>query len=289
MARLIGTTIGAALDEARRALASVSETASLDAQLLLAQSIGTDRTWILAHPEAPLAQAYSAGFRRGVERCARGEALPYVLGWWEFYGRRFQVTRDVLIPRPETEGLVEAAVRLLRTRPGPWRCADVGTGSGCIAITLAIECPTARIMATDISMAALRLARVNGAHHAVGDRVRFVRCDLLRGIRGSFDLVCANLPYVPSESLDGLLAAKREPRVALDGGPDGQDPIRRLLADLPGLLAPSGVALLEIEARQGLEALAAARLTLPDAQVRLAQDLAGRDRLLVVRRDPTGQ
>lgn len=253
---------------------------SLEGQVLIADLLGRSRSWVLAHQEAVPTPSQLENFQQALDSLHQGAALPYLLGWWEFYGRRFRITRDVLIPRPETELLVETALRSLR---GGERVLDVGTGSGCVAVTLAAERETIRATATDLSMEALAVARANAAAHRVQDRVNFLRADLLRGINGQFDLVCANLPYVASLELQSLDVGKREPHLALDGGSDGLALIRAMLADLPMRMSSGGMALFEIDPRQSSLALEAAGTYFPAHSIELKQDLAGRPRLLSVR------
>jgi release factor glutamine methyltransferase len=206
--------------------------------------------------------------------------LPHILGEWAFYGRNFKVTPDVLIPRPETELLVERAL-VIRARHDHPLVADVGTGSGILAVTLSAECPEATFVATDRSRAALAIARQNAARHGVS-QIHFVQTDLLQALTGPFDLICANLPYIPTGTLNELPVARWEPRQALDGGPDGLMLIRKLLSQAQRRLAPGGVILLEIEASTGKPALAAARDAFPDAECILHRDLASKDRLVEI-------
>lgn len=279
-------TIADLLDETRRRLQPISPSPGREAQLLVANALGVERVRVLAHPEEPVGAAVAHALRLQVDRVVAGEALPYVLGWWEFYGRRFRIGRQVLIPRPETELLVDQALSFLRGRSGALGI-DVGTGSGCIAVTLAAELSALRMIATDLSVAALRVARENARLHGVDCRVSFVAGDLALPLFTRFDLVCANLPYVPSKRLQELEVARREPRLALDGGEDGLVHVRRLLTALPELLAPGGVALVEIDETQG-EASAALARELGVGLVDVHQDLSGRDRLLRIRRQAEG-
>ncbi len=282
-------TIEEALKHGRERLAAHSESPGLDAQVTLAHTLGRSRAWLLAHPEAAVPAEIAAIYLNMLAQLEKGTPLPYVLGSWEFFGRRFKVSPAVLIPRPETELLVEEALAVLRTRTNPAappRVVDVGTGSGCIAITLAAEIPGLRLAALDISGEALAVARENAARHGVDRRLDFLLGDLLESLEGPFDLVCANLPYIPSATLDGLAVFGKEPTLALDGGPDGLALVKRLLAQLApggknaGRLAPGGMALLEIEATTGAAALALARQTFPGAGCSLLTDLAGHDRVL---------
>lgn len=282
-------TLSAALQAAVEALQAVakgpqpvSETPRLDAQVLAAQILDRSRAWVLAHPEAVLSPEQAARFQAALARLAAGEPLPYVLGRWEFFGLEFAVTPAVLIPRPETELLVERALAWLERNPGRRLAADVGTGSACIAVSLAVHCPGLRLLATDVSAPALAVARQNAARHAVLERIEFIQADLLPPLGSPLDLICANLPYIPEDTLPGLRVSRTEPALALRGGQDGLDLIRRLLALAPGCLAPGGLALLEIEASQGPRALALARGHFPTASLQLIQDLAGRDRLLEI-------
>jgi release factor glutamine methyltransferase len=276
-------TVGATWLGARHALLEHSDTPGLDAQLLLSEVMNRERSWLLAHPEAPLESNQLDAFSAALRRCLEGEALPYVLGWWEFYGRRFAIHPGVLIPRPETELLVEHALAFLENH-AHGVALDVGTGSGCIAITLAIETPQLRLAATDLEETALQTASKNAKQFGVEDRIGFVRSDLVSALSGRFALICANLPYIPSGRLPGLAVARKEPQAALDGGPDGMVWIRALLQELPRLLADGGRALFEIDAEQADGVLAETGRALPEAQARVLPDLAGKDRLLIIDR-----
>lgn len=268
--------------EIAQRLSKVSETADLDAQTLLAHILDKPRVWLATHPEAPLTPPQLASVEEAVARLEAGMPLPYVLGRWPFYGLEFEVTPAVLIPRPETELLVERALQWLEAHPSRCAVADVGTGSGCIAVVLAVHRPDVRLTATDISAEALEVARRNGSRHNVGGRIEFVHCDLLPAGSSRFDLICANLPYIPSATLRGLPVYGREPSLALDGGADGLDMIRRLLEAAPARLFPGGMMLLEIEASQGMAVLSLAYDHFHAAQISLSKDLAGRDRLLQI-------
>ncbi len=275
-------TIGAALALGRRALSSISETPNLDTQLLLSEVAGRPRAWVLAHPEAALSPDQATTFTHALTRFLGGEALPYILGWWEFYTRIFRLTPAVLIPRPETELMVEAALAFLSERPGENLALDVGTGSGCIAVTLALENGGLRVLASDLSMGALHVARRNISEYGVGERVGLIQADLATPLRGAFDLVCANLPYVPSGEMRTLAVAQREPHIALNGGANGVAVIERLLQQIPSILAPGGLAILEMGAGQGAAVRKMAGRLLPQAKIEMRVDLAGLDRLLLI-------
>ena len=263
-------------------LSVISESAALDAQVLLGHILGKPRAWVLAHPEVALEAGQQAALQEAVRRLEAGEPLPYVLGHWGFYKLDLLVTPAVLIPRPETELLVDTALAWLRAHPGRRRAVDIGTGSGAIALALASETPDVNMLACDLSSAALQVAQANAQRCGVTRQVRFVQCDLLPPLGEPIDLICANLPYIPTSTLTGLAVARREPRLALDGGVDGLDAIRRLLSLAPAHLAPGGLLLVEIEASQGAAVTGLAQAAFPQAEVRLQQDLAGRDRLVSV-------
>jgi release factor glutamine methyltransferase len=291
---------------------SGSESAQLDAEVLLSWAVGVDRATVIAYPEAPIGSDQAARFASALDRRVAGEPVAYIRELKEFHGLAFGVDRRALIPRPETEAVVDAAIgevmRRLADRPGeagagpgrggdPVRVADVGTGSGAIAVALAVALRSRRvtmgrnvtILATDASADALDLARENAVGHGAADGMRFVEADLLPVVLpddgAPFDLILANLPYVPTGAIDGLpLAASFEPRAALDGGADGLDVIRALLGRLPLALAPDGVALLEIGADQGELGPAAVAAALPGWQTTVEPDLAGLPRVLRVER-----
>lgn len=194
-----------------------------------------DRTFILAHPEHVLESNLLAMFQSLVVRRAAGEPLQYITGRQQFYKLDFQVTPDVLIPRPESEAIVEVARELL-PKDRPSRLADIGTGSGCLAISILHELPEARGTAIDVSPAALNIARCNAQRHGVIDRLQLIESDLFSAMASDeqFDLIVSNPPYVPDGNIDSLQREVRyEPRSALAGGSDGLEVIRRLLREAP--------------------------------------------------------
>lgn len=274
-------------------LASISDTPSLHASVLLGHILNKPRTWIVAHPELKLTTEQQEKLDTALDKLEGGEPLPYVLGHWEFFGLDFDITPDVLIPRPETELLVEKALGWLREsavrRPSyAYRIADVGTGSGIIGVTIAKEIPSARILATDISTAALQVAQNNARKFNVADRINFVECDLLPPHPKSpsteelLDLLCANLPYIPTGTLRSLRVYGHEPSLALDGGEDGLDLFRKLMRLAPEWMAPNSLILLEIESSLGRQTLNLACDMFPRAELHLHKDLAGHDRLLEI-------
>ena len=283
-------TIALALVEAAQILrrAGVAESRR-EAASLLEHVTGRDRTFLITSAETALAPEDVRRLRHLVERRAAGEPLQYITGHQEFYKLDFEVTPDVLIPRPETELLVETALDLLDEREGPALVLDVGTGSGCIAVSLLHELPDARAVGADISERALRVAARNAARAGVNDRLRLVASDGLAALdpaRARFDMIVSNPPYVAEDALAGLQREVRdhEPRLALTPGGDGLRVIRALLSDAPRFLSPGGHMLLEIgfdqsEAVEGLIDPRAWRL------LDIHKDLQGIPRTVVLRKN----
>lgn len=276
------TTITQILQESTEKLAQVSETPALDVQTLLAHILGKPRTWLLTHPEDLLSSQALSTFRKDINLLVEGIPLPHVLGRWEFYGLEFTVTPDTLIPRPETESLVEQALTWLSNKSNRRLGVDLGTGSGCIAVALAKHIRDLSIIAVDISAQALSVARSNTIQHQVSDRVHCLQADLFPPVDCQFDLICANLPYIPTGTLRTLKIYGKEPSLALDGGVDGLDLIRRFLNRAPALISPGGLILVEIEASQGLQVGSLARQVFPNAEIRVLVDLAGHNRLVAI-------
>lgn len=228
-----------------------SSTPRLDAEVLLQTLLRLDRAGLLVSGDRWLARAEWAAFYRLVARRGAGEPVAYLTGTKEFWSRPLTVTPDVLIPRPETEVLVALALKRARecerADAGPLRILDLGTGSGAVAVTLACELPGAQVTATDLSEAALEVARANAARH--GATVTFLRGDGLAAVRpdARFELLCANLPYVPSDDPRLDPGVRRyEPRAAWDGGPDGLAALRSVIPQAPRFVTPGGWLLLEI-------------------------------------------
>ena len=271
-------SIGALLGEAVAALGAVSDTPRLDAEVLLEHAGGIARSSMLAFPERSVAEHAAAAFGDEVARRARGEPLAYVTGVKEFYSLSFEVTPAVLVPRPETETLVEVAIE---RAPARARVLDLGTGSGAIAIAIKHQRADVDVVAVDASAAALEVARRNAERH--GAAVRFVASDWCAALGAErFDVIVSNPPYVPSAAAArGALAF--EPALALDGGADGLDAIRALVTSATPHLSPGGVLMIEHghDQGQGVAALAAgAGLALVDVR----RDLAGRERVAVLAR-----
>lgn len=224
-----------------------------EAVTLLSHALGRDRAFLVTHADDDLEAARLAGFRALVARRAAGEPFQYIAGRQEFYGLEFEVTPDVLIPRPETELLVEEALKLLEGSDAPLVC-DVGTGSGCIAVTLLHERAEARGFALDISPAALAVAARNAARNGVDERLRLLVSDCFEALRSDehegtrFDLIASNPPYIAEADVEELQKEVREhePRVALTPGGDGLAVVRRLVTEAPRFLKPGGHLLVEI-------------------------------------------
>ena len=227
--------------------AGVNE-ARMEAGSLLAHTLGRDRTFIIAHAEDALTNAQFKSFRQLVERRAQREPLQYITRYQEFFKLKFEVTPDVLIPRPETEIIVETACELLRAEARPL-VADIGTGSGCIAISMLKELSEAHSVATDISPAALQVARRNAERHGVIDRLTLLESDCFSMIESArqFRLIASNPPYVSDDDLESMQPEVRyEPQTALFSGSDGLAVIQRLLREAPSFLQPKGYLVFEI-------------------------------------------
>jgi release factor glutamine methyltransferase len=278
----MATTIQQGLENSISRLYSISDSAALDSQVLLAHVTGQPRSWILAHPETPLSPSQISNLEDALIELSEGKPLPYVVGHWEFFGLDFEVTPDVLIPRPETELLVEKALAWLEQRADASSVIDVGTGSGCIAISIATRFQKVQFTATDISPGALEVAKRNAGKFSAANRIKFICCDLLPEKTRTYDLIVANLPYIPTKKMEALPIYGREPTLALDGGSDGLDLVRRLISLAPGYLSPGGMMLLEIESSQGMAALSLVYDTFSHASIHLHRDLAERDRLIEI-------
>jgi release factor glutamine methyltransferase len=328
---------------------SALDSPRLDAEILLTHALGITRSQLHAHPQSRLSSAELASYRQLIERRTLREPVAYIVGHKEFYGLDLSVDSRVLIPRPETELLVEKAIEISQRQSvvagvckscgserrlsseayrnqasGSWATrlasirrsaptlrqaqddarpaldslfssqspnsymrpviADVGTGSGAIAVSLAVHLPQAVVYATDASPEALEVAACNCRRHRVEDRVHLLQGHLLKPLPEPVDLIVANLPYVSQAELAQLPPeiSLYEPREALDGGSDGLDHIRRLLAQAKGHLKPGGVVLLEIGATQGPTVVALAKRHFPASRVEIMQDYAGLDRVVMV-------
>jgi release factor glutamine methyltransferase len=265
---------------------------TLAAELLLLHVLGRDRTWLYAHPEEEIAARHAEKYFEFIARRAAGEPTQHLTGKQEFWGLEFEVTPEVLIPRPETEHVIEVALDRLAVRElragrkqaltgEGLRIVDIGTGSGCIAIALAKELPGATIYATDISSAAVAVAERNAKRHSVSDRIRFLECNLLDGVPPLLDLIASNPPYIGRREAATLMREVRdhEPEIALYGGEEGYELYADLIAQAAAHLKPSGILVLEL----GHNSLPAVQPLL-DApawtNVAVTNDLAGIPRVL---------
>jgi release factor glutamine methyltransferase len=270
--------------EGEKSLLSASSSARLDAELLLCLVIGCERLGLIARSNESVPSEAESRFRTLLERRSRGEPVAYLLGEQEFYGLRFEVSPAVLIPRPETELLVEQALLELTRRDSRRRVLDLGTGSGCVIVSLASELVRrglrAELTAVDKSADALAVAKRNASRHPGGDAIRFLQSNWFSSLSGEvFDLVVGNPPYVEEGSLEVSREVHFEPEAALYSGPQGTDDIFRILGEAPRYLAPGGVVLLECGYRQGC--VASDERFASDFSARsVIKDLAGKDRVL---------
>jgi release factor glutamine methyltransferase len=272
---------GQALQAARARLAATSKNPRRDAEVLLAHVLACDQTALLTHPERPLSVAELAQYESFLTRRLASEPMQYIIGSQEFFGLLFEVTPDVLIPRPETEHLVEALLARVG-REANSHIADVGTGSGAIAVTIAHALPQSQVTAVDLSTAALAVACRNAERHGVSARVRFLHSDLLAAIDSAdFDVVVSNPPYVPDREVLELQVAAYEPHAALYAGPTGLEVYERLIPQARKVLKPEGWLLLEVGYGQSSALL---RLLSGWTDVSFHDDLQGIPRVAVARR-----
>ena len=274
-------SIGKLIQQVSRQLSTI-ENPHENALVLLAHVLDKPKTWLLAHPETYLTPEQSKHLRGLVDRLCKGEPLPYLTGQQEFFGLDFKVTANVLIPRPETELLVELALDWLQAHPDAKHGLDVGTGSGCIPVSILKNYSQINFTAVDDSESALAIAAQNATTHSVTDRLRFLQSDLLENVEGSFALITANLPYIPTAKLADLKNLAYEPKLALDGGSDGLVVISRLLRQAQDHLTQPALILLEIESGLGEETMHLARSAYPSASIFLHHDPAGLDRVIAI-------
>lgn len=276
-----------ALREGERLLRGVStDEAELEAELLLRHALSTDRVHLYQRLTEEIPPAAYKRYRKLLDRRLRHEPTAYLLRHREFFGLEFEVTPAAIIPRPETEVLVEMAIAFARERfnDGPFDFADIGVGCGAIAVSVARELPAARVTAIDLSKRGLTLAWRNACHHGVENRIRFLHGDLLAPLDAPVDIIAANLPYVRTADWASAPMEIRwfEPRRGLDGGADGLRLIRRLLRQAPAFVRPKGALFAEIGDGQAPGASALARAAFPEARIEVRPDLAGLDRVLCI-------
>lgn len=260
----------------------VTDTAALDVSVLVAHLLGRSRAWVLSHGEFELSIEQVETLTKYLALYQQGVPLPYLLGKWEFYGREFIVTQATLIPRPETELLVEAVCAWLKRHPAAREVLDVGTGTGCIAISVALCQERLQVVASDVSFPAVQVARRNVLHYHLQGRVFLTVAHLLPPLAKQFDVICANLPYVPSERLRTLPIYGKEPTLALDGGCDGLDLYRQLFGLLPRRVKQTALIACEMDAAHSTALAVIAQNTFPQGKVTIAKDLSGQERLLMV-------
>ncbi|MDX2079011.1 MAG: peptide chain release factor N(5)-glutamine methyltransferase [bacterium] len=278
-------TIGTALKEAKKQLAITSDTASLDAQLLLAHVLGVERSHVIAYSEELLTDDQFNAYVSLIQRRDRGEPYAYLVGERDFYGRKFIITPDVLIPRPDTEHLVEHAILMVEgfyKYPSQVKAIDIGTGSGAIAISFALRFPEATVYASDISPKALAVAKRNAALHGATN-IQFLEGSLLEPIRDNnlkVDLILANLPYIPTGDLPRLSVSKFEPRLALDGGDDGLEYFDQLFMQVREVGIPPIRLFLEVGSGQSQDVINLASQYLEVILKEVIHDYAGHDRVV---------
>ncbi len=261
--------------------------ARLEAEVMVMTVMRMTRQNIFAEQETQVPAGEAQQLAEIIAQRLERIPLAYIIGYREFYGINVVVTPDVLIPRPETEGMVEHTLfmALMGMETRELTIADIGTGSGAIAVNLAIHLPAARIYAVDISEPALDVAAFNIRGHSVADRVRLGHGDLLEPLPEPVDVIVANLPYIPTQRIPELQPeVQREPSMALDGGADGLDLVRRLLSQAPSKLNSPGIILLELDPDQFPAAEAEALQHFPDAEITAEQDLSHQDRIMVINR-----
>jgi release factor glutamine methyltransferase len=280
-------TIAQALHNAATQLSATSPTPRLDAQVLLADLLGVSRTWLLAEGHLSLGEADHTHFQYLIARRTALEPVAYIVGHKEFYGLDLLVDERVLVPRPETELLVDLALRWCQQQAtSSLHIADIGTGSGAIAIALAAHVPHAHIYAVDLSRDALAVAQRNAQRHGVADRIALLHGDGMAPLPQPVDLIASNPPYTVLVDVDENVA-RWEPHAALDGGgANGWALPARLLHDMPPYLHPNGAVVMEIGAWQGAQAIATAQAVFPNARYTLHKDLARLDRVLQIEQPP---
>ncbi len=281
----IGEILNRSIDELREA--SVSEPGS-SAKVLLGNVLNMNKTELLTNQNKKVLKAKQEKYQKYIERRKKHESVWHIIGWVPFWGLDFLVNENVLVPRPETELLVEKVVNhilgLSKTYcPKPIALLDVGTGSGTIAVTLANEFPEMRITASEISKKALIIAKKNAKHNATPN-VKFIQSDLFSNIEEKFDIIVANLPYIPEEEMESLAidVYHYEPRIALSGGRGGLEIYKKFLKDVGGHINPGGIIFCEIGKNQGKEFVARANILLPGSKYEIIKDFAEIDRIVII-------
>jgi release factor glutamine methyltransferase len=289
---VVTVTLAEAINNAANLLSTAGITnARLDAEVLLSHIIMKDRVWLITHRDDELDDKHQRDFADVIHRRTRREPLQHIIGNQEFWGLEFIVSPDVLIPRPETEFIIEAALAIVQDRNTPVRIIDLCTGSGCIAVSLAKELTAARIIATDASEKALALARENTRRHGVSEHIRFLLGDLFEplkelDIRGQIDIIVSNPPYVQAGDLSTLQPEVRdyEPEMALIAGPKGTEMAKRIIQLAPEYLKKNGALIMEMGLGQAEALTRMVEATGAYGNRELLKDLAGIERVIVVRK-----
>jgi len=270
------------LEEERKSLHDVSPNPGLDAQILLIHELGKDKTWILAHPEDELESNQISSLQKQIEKARQGEPIPYLIGHWEFYALDFIISPDVLIPRPETEMIIDLALGWIKQNETPSKILDMGTGSGCIGITIALHAKNSSIIGADSSEKAIEISQQNAEKFHVENQIQFQLSNLFSRITGKFDMICANLPYIPTPELSSLPVAKFEPVAALDGGKDGLGVISAFLQEGGKYLNHPGMILCEYGISQADQVRKMAENHFPGSICLAHNDLQGIPRFLSI-------
>ena len=289
---MITLTLAQAIRKAAQTLSEQGiDHARLDAELLLSHRLHRDRVWIITHIHDALGEKDLKAFEDLVERRAKREPLQHIRGTQEFWGLDFMVTPDVLIPRPETELVVESAIKIAQQMQSGVTFLDLCTGSGCIAICLAHDCPSARVLATDASSKALVVARENAGRNSVADRITFLHGDLFEpleslDIHGQIDIIVTNPPYIPSGDLSMLQPEVRdfEPEMALIAGPVGTEIASTIIGQAPAFLKQGGALIMEMGMGQADALAAMVRADARYASLEILKDLAGIERVIKARK-----
>jgi release factor glutamine methyltransferase len=275
-------SLGDWLTQARSAIKALPDEPTSSLYAIIAFALDKPAYWAQAHPEFSLDTKQITHLNHHLQRLLAGEPLPYIIGKQAFYGLDFIVSPHVLIPRPETELLIETALAWLSEHPAARQCADVGTGSGCIAVAIADHNPHVRFTASDLSYPSLLIARQNIHQLQLSQRIDLLQTDLLLGLQVKFDLICANMPYIPTHKLKNLRVSQYEPISALDGGRDGLTLIDQLLEQAHTRTKASGMILLEIEFSQSDAIATLIHSHFPNAGITITNDLNNQPRLVKI-------
>lgn len=260
-------------------LQSKSESADIEINVILSYFLRKDLSWILAHADTLLSEDQQKDLDQGLLRLLNKEPLAYIIGQANFFGSAYIVNKDVLIPRPETEILVENALEWLGSHPGSKKIIDIGTGSGSIIISILQKYPKLRGVAVDISDKALRIADENKKKFSI-KQLSFIQMNCMEGIHEKFDLIVANLPYIPEKIVPGLPVSMHEPKLALNGGADGLQIIKKTIQQIPTRIESPGLVLMEIQNDQAQTVAKFVNDVLPDGNVTVIKDYAGYDRII---------